>query len=248
MILATHGIIGSKAAAAPGGIVTNGLVLRLEAEGYTGGQWLDQSGNNKHFTPAGLITYVSNGLQSYFQFDGSDDKFTGPASNSFGIGNDHTIELGMRSEQTGGGVSSGTVLSFTYNGGGYGIHLAIPENNNVKYDIVSDSLTTGRMEYTDPTVQNINIGWSFRKFSDASPYRMVSKSYLNNERINKPFNTPYLNTTQLLDANAVRIGENPGKGEFYRGRLYYFRVYNRKLTEAELDQNWAIDRFKLGLT
>jgi len=255
MILSSIGIITSKAASAPSaGIVTDGLQCQLEASVYSGsGNWLDQSGNGKNFTPTNGVTFVSAGtlgINSYWSFDGSNDYFAGPASNSFNIGNDHTIEFGTQTANN----DSNTILSFTGgtgSGNGYGIHICIPEldggQQRIKYDVTSDY--TGRMYYDDVSNQlfDINIGWQFRKFSDASPYRTITKSRQGFEQVNKTLSTP-INIAQQLDGNAVLIGQNPGKGENFQGRLYYFRVYNRKLTDAELAQNWAVDKIKLGIS
>lgn len=251
MILTSIGIIASKAVAVPtGGIVTSGLVCQLEASVYSGsGNWLDQSGNSKNFTPNNGVAFVSAGINSYWSFDGTNDSFTGPASNSFGIGNEHTIEFGLRTANN----DSNTVLSFTGgtgSGNGYGIHICIPEydggNQRIKYDVTSDY--TGRMYYDDTAAAlfDKNIGWQFRKFADASPYRTIWKSMTGAEQVNKTLSTP-INITQVLDGNAVMLGMNPGKGEYFQGRMYYFRVYNRKLTDAELGQNWAVDKIKLGI-
>ena len=251
MILSSIGIIASKEAASPAaGIVTDGLQLQLEASVYSGsGNWLDQSGNGKNFVPTNGVAFVSAGLQSYWQFDNTNDCFLGPASNSFNIGNEHTIEFGTRTVNG----DSNTILSFcggTGSGNGYGIHICIPEldggNYRIKYDVTSDY--TGRMYYDDVSNQlyDLNVGWQFRKFTDASPYRTIWKSRSGAELVNKTLSTP-INISQQLDSNAVNIGQNPGKGEYFGGRLYYLRVYNRKLTDAELTQNWAVDKIKLGI-
>jgi hypothetical protein len=247
MILSSIGIIASKAAAAPtDNIVTRGLQCKLEASIYSGsGNWLDQSGNGKNFTPYNGVSFVSDGINSYFLFDGTNDYFSGPASNSFNFANDHTIEFGVLNIS-----GSGTILSFQNagtgaSGVGYGIHSSIPEGSSVLYDIRTDS-GNDRANYTDNNLYGNLIGWQFRKGSSGQ-FRQIMK----NTQALQQYNAPLSNNSDIphvLNANPVLLGNNAGKSEYYRGRLYYFRVYNVKLTDAECLQNWNVDKIKLGIT
>src|SRR6056300_55844 len=63
-----------------GGIVTDGLVLHLDAakrDSYPGSgtTWYDLSGNGAHSITQTTPTHTFDGKQSYFSFDGTDDQF-----------------------------------------------------------------------------------------------------------------------------------------------------------------------------
>ena len=95
------------AAGGGGGIVTNNLVLHLDAgdsSSYSGSgnTWTDLSSSNNNGTINGA-TYNS-GNDGYFDFDGSNDSISFTLSNDFAFGTgDFTIEAWVRFDNTGDG-------------------------------------------------------------------------------------------------------------------------------------------------
>ena len=257
MILSSIGIIGSKAAAAAAGIVTDGLVVSLEASVYTSGSttWEDQSGNGRNFTKNTNMVWYSAGLQSYFILDGTDDAFIGPASNALGLtagtgaGNTgyHTIEIGLSSDLSPITANGKTPYSiYTTISGEVGIHTHIPEQQ-ILYDINFTYSNGTRVGYTAPTgnpgLPYPPTSYSFQKRS-TSPYLQMFANAVNKAP---------LAGNSTVDINIGTFSSTPmqlcsrNNNQYHAGKIFFFRIYNRALTQSEIDQNFAVDRVKLGI-
>jgi hypothetical protein len=254
MILSSIGIITSKAAAAVAGIVTDGLMVSLEASVYTSGSatWLDQSGNGRNFTKNTNMVHTSAGLQSYFILDGVDDAFIGPASNALGIADTtgyHTIEIGLSSTANANGKNPYSIATTTSPENG--IHTHIPEGQ-ILYDLNlnSSSPYNGlRVGYTASTgLPFANASYSFQKSGTALPSYGYYVQMFQNAVSKLPLAGNATTNVNMgtFATNPMQLGSRNNSG-YHPGNLYYFRIYNRALTQAEIDQNFAIDRIKLGI-
>ena len=260
MILSTHGIVGSKASAPAAGIVTDGLVVSLEASVYTSGSttWLDQSGNGRNFTKNTNMVWVNAGLQSYFILDGTDDAFLGPASNALGLDATtgyHTIEIGLSSDLSPITANGKTPYSiYTTASGEVGIHAHIPEGQ-ILYDLNlsgSSPYNGLRVGYTAPTgnpgLPYPNTSYSFQKLPTPIPtYGYYVQMFANAVSKLPLAGNPTTNVNMgTFSSTPMQLGSR-NNNQYHPGKLYYFRIYNRALTQADIDQNFAVDRVKLGI-
>ena len=227
------------------GIVAAGLQLYLDAgitKSYpgTGNTWYDISGNNRHFT-GGTNTpgFVSLGGKSYFTLNGSNQDFQGTvASNQFnldtGTNAGVTVEIGILST-----TSQNTAFTWagSDNGGNWALHAHAPEAGNVKWD------TINRDNYRIETGMTINIYNSFTFIVRSDTFRAI---YRNGSSIISSTSTA---TGWNFGTATPRIGSQASTGgtDYYTGNYYFFRLYNRGLTDAEITKNYNTDKIRLGL-
>ena len=227
--------------------VTNGLVLYLDAGdtnsyGGSGSTWTDLSGGGKNHSIGSNASWVSAGDASYFNVSGSGTAFTGAASNSYGFGTEHTIEIFMMQ-----GNASYNFVYFFYNnassGGGRGMsaHVNYGGSNwgTDYYDVNGCCTSSQRIygSYTDQTTTTIRQH-VWRKRTSTTPHRQY-----------------FRNTTQILSSgtNSTSGGTfNVSTANYFgynwNGRMYLIRAYNRALTDAEITSNFNGDKARFGIT
>lgn len=234
--------LGSVAASSSNnGIVVGGLKIHLDAgqlRSYSGSgsAWNDLSGSSANFTLNNGPTFISD-KGGAIVFDGSDDIAVGPASNSLGLGSDHTIELIIKPTQAVGGAT------FKFGGtGAYenrGIFAHTPYFDGYYYD----SPVGSRVSFIDSGLINVISHFVFRRRVGTTPRQEI---YRNNvQRANSGSNT--LNTL-TLNTDPIYLGKNsPSIAEAFKGNIYVFRVYDRALTDTELTQNFNATKVRFGL-
>ena len=216
-------------------IVTNGLTLYLDAgnsKSYPGSgtTWTDLSGQGKNFVWSGTPSFTSDGALSYFTTLGS--QASGPASNSFGVTNStgYCVMIACLN------ISLTGAVAFNWDGGGgRGIYSHLPFADDVVYwDQGGCCLADTRTSVASGGATTWNI-WTFNRQSSTN--RSIYK------------NTTILttNTTTAADpalnSNAAII--NPGAS--WNSRLSFMMLYNRGLTDLEVQQNFNALRGRYGL-
>ena len=198
--------------------------LKLQLDGLTNtslNTWKDLSGNNINGTINGSI-YQDNG----YYFDGSNDYISVGEINSDNVTIEATItpQISDNNERE--------IIS-NYETGGYGILL---QDGYIRTTI-----------YINGTYYGIN---SLDKYEIGKTYVVQStydgkeiKLYINGElqrtlQIEGTIGVPKSNTI-------VMLGSNPNgtkvEGNYYKGIIYTARIYNRALTESELNKNYNSD-------
>jgi hypothetical protein len=222
-------------------IVTSGLVLNLDASNPasypgTGTTWFDLSGGSRNFTIYNSVFWNSGG---YFSFDAVDDYMEGPASNTFNLDQEHTIEVIIMPTS----AKACTLFHWTDAGGIRTISGHTPWNDGVVYyDVAGCCSSTQRVSYSSNILNKVTI-MTFRCRTSQFPTRQVFENTI--EKVNSGVNTT---STLSFGSLPVTIGSFYGdRGTSYPGRLYSIRVYNRGLTDAEILQNYNVDRAKFGL-
>lgn len=226
---------------ASSGIVASGLKIHLDAgqlNSYSGSgtQWNDISGNSANFTLTNGPTFTSD-KGGAIVFDGSNDIAIGPASNSLGLGSDHTIELIIKPTQAVDGATFKFGMTGAYENRGIFAHT--PYIDGYYYDSPAGS----RVSFIDSGLINAISHFVFRRRVGTTPRQEI---YRNNvQRANSGTNT--LNTL-TLNADPIYLGKNsPSVAEAFKGNIYVFRVYNRALTDTELTQNYNATKNRFGL-
>lgn len=233
--------LGSVAASSSdGGIVTSGLKLHLDAgqvRSYAGSgtTWSNLIGTET-FTLTNGPTFTSE-FGGGIVFDGNDDIAIGPASNSLGLGSDHTIELIIKPTQAVSGATFKFGMTGVYENRGIFAHT--PYDTGYYYDTPVGS----RISFIDSSLINSVSHFVFRRRVGTTPRQEI---YRNNvQRANSGTNT--LNTL-TLNSDPIYLGKNsPSIAEAFKGNIYIFRVYDRALTDAELGQNFDATKVRFGL-
>ena len=216
-------------------IVTNGLQLYLDAgnaSSYSGSgtTWTDLSGQNKNFVWSGTPSFVSAGSLSYFTTVGL--QASGPASNSFGVTNATgycVMVASLNSSPTGS-------IAFNWDGGGgRGIFSTLTWSDDVVYwDQGGCCAADTRTSVASGGATTWNI-WAFNRQSatDRSIYKNATILTTNTTTAADP----------ALNSNAATI--NPGGS--WQARLSFMMLYNRGLTNLEVQQNFNALRGRYGL-
>jgi len=226
---------------ANGKIVTNGLVLCLDAtdkNSYPGSgtTWYDVSGGNRHYSLVNGVTWNSSG---YFTFDGTNDYASGPASNTFNLAQEHTVEaiiMPINQQAT-------TLFNWRDSGGGRQIMSHTPwSDGTVYYDVGGCCGGDTRSSYSS-NIMNKNTYMTFRCRTSTTPYRQVFENTV--EKVNSGGNTT---ATMTFGSPAAIIGDiTEGPSTPWSGKLYAFRLYNRALTDDEIKQNYNAQKSRFNL-
>jgi hypothetical protein len=227
------------------GIVTNGLVLHLDAsipESYPGSgtSWFDLSGNGRNFSWVSSPSVETEGSIKYFSTLGN--RCDGPASNSFGINNTSGYTIFLISKQN-SIVASSAFKFYSSVSGGRGIFSHCTWSNDIVYfDQGGCCNADTRTDVASGGSQTWNI-WTFRRFTNSST-RTISKNGT----------TLITNTATAADINlnstGVNLGgsdETGGTSSAWNARLGGFIVYNRGLNDSEIQQNVNALRTRFGV-
>ena len=224
-------------------IVANGLVLCLDAantKSYPGSgtTWTDLSGNGRNFTWNSVPSFTSDGAKSYFST--LNNRCTGPASNSFGINNTSGYTIFLVSMQN---ALVATAAFKFYGAAGRGIFSHCTwVDDTVYFDQGGCCGGDTRTNVASGGSQTWNI-WTFRRFTNSST-RSISKNGV----------TLTTNTNTAADINlsstAIDLGssdEYGGNSSTWNARLNSFYVYNRGLSDLEIQQNFNALRGRFGI-
>ena len=219
-----------------GGIVTNGLVLNLDAaktDSYpgTGTTWRDLSGNSNNGTLTNGPTFSGIGKQASIVFDGVDDYVNlgnlGLPTSSF------TCQCVFKYDTTANGNTL-INLNYSYPNSGYLIRqnsgpIIVFTNNGSETSITSNTSISTNIIYHLTVIQNNG----------------VCSIYLNGV-LDKQSNlsNPVLNSSK--DTYLGRRGE-PSIGAYLNGNIYSIQIYNRSLTASEVAQNYNATKGRFNL-
>jgi hypothetical protein len=215
-----------------GGIVTNGLVLNLDAakvDSYpgTGTTWRDLSGNNNSGSLVNGPTFSGIGKQAAIVFDGVDDYVS---TNYTANPTYFTLELIVKP----GNVSTGTSKVFLgkYNGSGDDYWIGLQSSNSnlifsVNGNILSSNIIPNTSTYYIITAV---IGVTLKKI------------YVNGILQNS---TP---TSSTSPGGRLAIA-NFGDFGFFATQMTSpsLKIYNRELTDLEILQNFNALRGRYGI-
>jgi len=218
-------------------IITSGLTLYLDAanpKSYpgSGASWFDLSGQGKNFTWSASPSFVSDGALSYFNT--LNLYASGPASNSFGVTNatGYCVMIACLN------ITSTLNTAFNWDGaGGRGIYSHLPYGTDVIYwDQGGCCLADTRTSVASGGATTWNI-WTFNRQSS------INRSIYKNGTILTT------NTTTAADpglnANPVIINADPSR--VWNARLSFMMLYNRGLSDVEVQQNYNALRGRFGL-
>jgi hypothetical protein len=225
-------------------IIPDGLQLCLDAgnkKSYpgTGTSWVDISGNGRNYTTYNSMVWNSDG---YFVFDGTDDYMLGPASNAFGLAQEHTVEVIIKPTE----LRATTLFNWVDSGGGRQIMAHVPwSNDNIYYDVGGCCAGNTRVNYTtSPSLVNRITHVTFRTRTSTTPYRQVFENAV--EKVNSSTNST---ATMTFGSTAAIIGAyaSTDLSTAWKGNLYIFRLYNRALTDVEVLLNYNATKSRFGL-
>jgi hypothetical protein len=201
-------------------VVTDGLVLALDAadrNSYTGSgtTWNDLTGRGNTGTLTNAVGYNVDSLS----FDGVDDYIQTPLTGTYtqisfdfwGFFDDPTLSTTSRNESAFGDWNSNRV------------HFGTRWSVGMHFNVNSVWQTT--------PATNLRYGWNHYSliYDTVSNQKLV---YLNG----------ILSSSNVTNGSMVlgdfKLGVATNLGAYYRGNISNFKVYNRALTAAEVQQNY----------
>jgi hypothetical protein len=232
-----------------GGIVTNGLVLDLDAakkDSYpgTGTAWNDISGNRNNGTLTNGPTFSSNNGGSIV-FDGVDDYVNIPNTNSLVMTTTNQVTVDVWVYPIGDGISSTREFLNKRNDDG---------STFVSYGVSWQSIDGGatnrvfcRLGFTDNTVsdltstnQNKNVWFNITETFNGTLHSLYINGIINA--------SSSVSGKTIKDTGAsVTLGSYNGSTEFINGRIASGKIYNRGLTASEVLQNYNALKGRYGL-
>ena len=231
-----------------GGIVTNGLVLNLDAakvDSYpgTGTTWYDISGNNNNGTLTNGPTFSGIGKQASIVFDGVDD-YVG-RNTALDVGSNFTVNAWIY--PTALGTTRRAVAASSYNytsangwlfctaGGSTNntFFLSIGSDNSYRI-AAANTLSLNQWFYVSAVCQN--GGGSIDLYKNGTVISSYALSVLNPNTITYSYNQ-----------FNVGFRDTGGTTDPYTGNISSVQIYNRALSAAEVSQNFNALRGRYGI-
>jgi len=226
----------------PGNIVTNGLVLYLDAANYlsyTSGSttWNDLSGNNNSGSLVNGPTFSSTNA-GYIVFDGVDDYVSVQKQTTFVNASQFTLMAWMKRRTVGSKV-------MCYQGADV--------NNDVALELWNDGAAyfeVGNNTNSYATIGNTSTNWQYLTMvfdgtQTGNSNRL--KCYINGSLLSVTYNGTIPSTSG--PSNSVfSIGNTQGLGGNYSdGNISVVQIYNRALSAQEVLQNYNAIKGRFGL-
>ena len=203
-------------------IVTDGLILALDAASTrsypgSGTTWYDLSGQNAHAEAVNMPTWNSNG---YFEFDGSNDEL-------------HSVDMSQEYRDL--------FFVFESNKSEGGLHMMFG-----KYNDQDDSLRfNGDLLKSVPDINDWQYGSVSDVFINGETDALSSGNYDLNGKMN--FVRSYRSNTSGFGTSFRYEISSSFNVRMLKGNLALIICYNRKLTDAEVLQNYNALKSRFGL-
>jgi hypothetical protein len=218
------------------GVITNGLVLHLDAattNSYSGSgsTWNDISGNGNNATLSGPTFSTTNGGQ--FDFDGINDFATVPNASSLNPTSQITLSLWVSSDFP-GAFRSPIMKSSSFNwDDGYGIFQDGAGNFSFFINLYngSQTVTVSRSSFTIRNIVGVYDGTNLKLYENGSLIATGSS-----------YSTAITNSSTQLN-----IGRGGGDDFYWDGLIAQILVYNRGLSATEVLENFNITKIRFGL-
>mgnify|MGYP003673006238 CR=1 FL=1 len=235
-----------------GGIVTNGLVLDLDAAKLasypgTGTAWRDISGNNNNGTLTNGPTFSGIGKQASIVFDGTDDRvtITNPLLSSTG---NWTVSSWFNFSVLNIDLTNGSTAAL------YNQYIASTGNGRIVFRIFNDGSVINKLQLflgsgsnygnqfiTGTTTITTNTFYNFVVSRNGSTFTTYINGVLEVSSTLTGINVTILQSTPEIG------GITSGNFGWLNGRVYNTSIYNRALTEAEIQRNFQATRFRYGI-
>jgi len=230
-----------------GGIVTNGLVLNLDAakvDSYpgTGTTWRDLSGNNNNGTLTNGPTFSGIGKQASIVFDGVDDTVNMGTSSIFQPSS-ITFCMWVKRTATWG---AGSCLFWAkpngdYTGTGFYVEPVSPNFSNSTLIVCNSYPNYLRLDVDGNTTFTLNTPVYFCFTLSGG----VGAMYVNG--VSKTITTQGTPTISNTSDTKYIMSNSPSYATYTPGAVYSTQIYNRALSAAEVSQNFNALRGRYGI-
>ena len=218
-------------------IVTNGLILALDAanpRSYTSGSisWTDLSrgGNNGTLTNGPTFNTERGGN---IVFDGTNDYVAISSTNTVYSALTFIAIINTTTQSGGAGI----IFNRGVGGNTSGMNILYPNGGGIGYHWNDDSNTYNY----NPGLTLPNNAWCFCCVS-VSPTQAIFQ--INGNSVVRTYTNPSANTT--IGAG-LQIGADASINRFFQTKIAYASMYNRALSQTEIQQNYNALKGRFGL-
>lgn len=226
-------------------LVTDNLVMKLDATNYTSGTWSDESGNSNNATISGATWSSTDG--GIFDFDGNNDTIfvnhaaslslttTGQKTIQVWVKFDSLPALNTQGQPVFGKLSS----SFSFDGYWGGLF-----SNTGTIRVVTNGASTQKVSTSTLTIST-NTWYLFTFISQITSTSNTTKVYINE--------TEYITTSHGSDtyseSNPLFLGYigNGVSSPFLDGKIGACYFYTKGLSTTEISQNYNATKSKYSL-
>lgn len=226
-------------------IIETGLILHLDANNPssypgTGTTWTDLSGNGNHVTLYNSPTY--NGTA--FTFDGVNDWMRTANTLNLSSTNTVTVEVGFKVPNV-----TTNVMVFEHTANWNTIDGAFGAYTNSNGGTASSPTTDNDIHTnSDASVADFNIPDITTEGVYSFIYESgVGTSLYHNNTLATRFRFDTVQSFSGYANDYLYLGTRGGTGAFGPLTLHYLRVYNRKLTLSEIEQNYNATKGRFGI-
>jgi hypothetical protein len=237
------------------GIVTDGLVLNLDAgflpsfatipsnaNSSTVTPWYDISGNANNGTLTNGPTYSSANSGSIV-FDGVDDYVTIPYQPSLGLSTQGSINIWCYPTTLSQGLYAGLLgMTTSGTGGGQSYYIHWRKANNTISAAIQNNGTYNVIETPLPT----SISWYNFTFTwNGSFLNLYQNGVSVSSPVSQTINAQAL--TSSVNVGGRMFGNDGGNQGYFAGYIPTSQLYNRALSASEVLQNYNAQKGRFGL-
>jgi hypothetical protein len=223
-------------------IVTDGLILCLDAaspKSYpgTGTTWFDVSGVGNHFTLFNSPVHSAG----RFTFNGSTQYARSDSTINMSSFQSVTVEIAIRNVTVGVGMAWEHTVDWNTNAGGFGLYhnsqggaqvTGWHHTNHNTYGVLNYQLDTG-------TTWNVHTNVFSRSVDNTGRLAYGNGSLLA---------TGATTSASTVFANSFfHIAVRGTTSAFSNSEISFIRIYNRKLSDVEIQQNFNATRARYGI-
>jgi hypothetical protein len=232
-------------------IVTDGLVLCLDAGNSvsypgTGTTWFDLSGNGNNFTLINGPSFSSG--EGFLNFDGTNQYAQSSSTLNLSSYNSVTVEACIRVNTT--SSPSGMVFEHSSNWNTQSMGFGLLPNSSGGTTYVNNShhtnqqVDSGRLDFDGVIGTNIVVFDIIRsKVTDTTGKLAYINSVLRNITLGSSSTSSHPNFRN----DTLFISSRAGSSVFANQRVYFLRVYGKKLNFNEIKQNFNATRGRFGI-
>ncbi len=229
-----------------GALVTEGLIMHVDAadpNSYpgSGNKWYDLTSSGRNGT-AYSIQHNSTAPKS-FAFNGDGGIVRLPGGTGLFPLTDMSWEVAFKSPGLGEGQSEGGLFSPNY-----GMVSSIISDGRIKFIVWDGESGSQSRLFSAVTPQGINYfddQWHVATFVLKGPHAYIYIDGVLQTQVNAKEDRIGINPWYAMD---MRIGDNPNiANRDLLGEISFVRLYDRGLTQAEVEQNFNTTRDRFGI-
>ena len=224
-------------------IVTNGLVLNLDAGNYrsypkTGTTWIDLSVSSNNGTLINGPTF-SNNNGGTLVFDGVDDYVSVPKQTALVNASQFTIFTWMKRA-----IFQSKVVIYQGNDSSADVAMELWNDENAYFEVGNGSNSYGQVANNSANWQQLVMIFDGTQSSNSTRLKV----YINSISQTLVFNGTIPSTSGTSNS-VFSIGntQGVGGGNFSTGNIASVQIYNRALSDQEVLQNYNVQKARFGL-